>query len=351
MTGFVRWMALAGLAAFAGVALSAGAQAQGFDHEAYLQKLAADAKAKGQTEVTMYSNNSQQFGEIFSTFTEKFGIEVAVTDMFGPPLVARLDAEYGTGNIQADILMSGVSDLIVFRERGWLEPFVPDNAEGLDPGLIGPENLWFSFAVLPLGTIVNTSLVKPEDYPKNWADHVTERWQGKIGMNNPSASSGLSQGVGALLEHGVIDEEWLRSLAALKPLIAPGAVAAMQMVASGQMELAPLTSTNIFIDAKGKGAPLAFMLQEDGYAALPAPVGLAAKAPRPEAAKLLLAYFLTPECQALFTKSGQPGSMPGAPGLDWLPELEKFPRKVMTFEFLSEKYGPMLENNKKIFGN
>jgi iron(III) transport system substrate-binding protein len=350
MTRFVTSLARTGLAAVAATAFCA-ASVQAFDHEAYLQKLYADAKAKGQTEVTMYSNNSKQFGEIFASFEKKFGIKVKVTDMFGPPLVARLDAEYATGNIQADILMSGVSDLIVFKDRGWLEPFVPANAEGLDPSLIGPDNLWFSFAILPLGTIVNTDLVKPEDYPHTWADHVKPRWMGKIGMNNPSASSGLSQGVGASLEHGAISEDWLKQLAALKPIIAPGAVASMQMVASGQVELAPYVSTNIYVDAKAKGAPLAFLLQEDGYAALPAPVGLAVKAPRPEAAKLLLAYFMTPECQALFTKSGQPGVMPGAPGLDWLPELATYPRHVMSYEFLTQNYGPMLARNKQIFGN
>ena len=351
MARLLGWMAAGSIAALTGLTFGFAAQAQGFDHEAYLQKLYAAAKAKGQTEVTMYSNNSQQFGEIFGSFEKKFGIKVKATDMFGPPLVARLDADYSTGNIQADILMSGVSDLIVFRDRGWLEPFVPENAAGLDPSLIGPENLWFSFAMLPLGTIVNTNLVKPEDYPKTWADHVKPMWAGKIGMNNPSASSGLSQGVAALREHKIIDDDWLRKLAALKPLIAPGAVAAMQMVASGQMAYAPLTSTNIYIDAKNKGAPLAFMLQEDGYAALPAPTGLAVKAPRPEAAKLLLAYFMTPECQALFTKSGQPGVMPGAPGPDWLPELNKYPRAVMSVDYLSNEYGNMLANNKVIFGN
>ena len=43
------------------------------------------------------------------------------------------------------------------------------------------------------------------DYPKTNADMVTERWQGKIAMNKPQSSSGLSQGVGVLLENGVVE--------------------------------------------------------------------------------------------------------------------------------------------------
>ena len=339
------------LALFACAALVVQAQAQSFDHEAYLQKLYAEAKAKGQTQVTMYSNNSMNFKEIFAAFEKKFGIKVTVTDMFGPPLVARLDAEYSAGKPTADILMSGVSDLIVFYQRGWLEPFVPDNAKGLDPSLVGPDGRWFSFAVLPLGTIVNTNIVKPEDYPRTWADLIKPQWQGKIAMNNPSASGALSQGIAANLEHGTYDRQWLQKLAALKPLIVASAPASLQMVASGQMALAPYVSYNFFIDAKNKGAPLAFLLQQDGYAALPAPAGLAKGAQHPEAAKLLLAYFMSPECQALLTKSGQPGAMPGAPGIDALPELQKFPREIMSWQYLSDQYDSMLTANKQLFGN
>src|SRR5690606_17963589 len=114
---------------------------------------------------------------------------------------------------------------------------------------------------------------------------------------------------------------------------------------------APYISMASFFDAKAKGAPLAFLLQEDGYAALPVPAGLASKAPRAEAGKLLLAYFMTPEVQALFSKNNQPGAMPGAAFPDWLPEAANLPRDVMSYKFLAEEYGPMLARNKAIFGN
>jgi iron(III) transport system substrate-binding protein len=339
------------LTAVAFAAAFGTAQAQSFDHEAYLNKLWEDAKAKGQTEVTMYSNNSLPFKELFATFEKKYGIAVKATDMFGPPLVARLDADYSTGNIQADILMSGQSDLIVFHERGWLESWVPESASLMDPKLIGPDNHWFAFAVLPLATMVNTTLVKEEDYPKTYADFVSDRWKDKIGMNNPSASSGLSQGVGVLIENGVVDYAWEEKLAALNPLIAASSRASQDLVITGQREYAPFVSLNDYRNAKSKGAPVAWVIPTDGYPAIAAPNGLAVKAPRPEAGKLLLAWFLTPEAQALFLKSGQPGSMPGGPGPDDFPELATLPRYTMSVKWLQEEYGNMLTKNKAIYKN
>jgi iron(III) transport system substrate-binding protein len=329
--------------------LGGAAHAQDVDHEAYLNELWEAAKAKGQTEVTMYSNNSLQFGELFQTFEDKYGIEIKATDMFGPPLVARLDADYATGNVQADILMSGPSDLIVFHDRGWLENWIPENAKGIDPKLIGPDNAWISFAVLPLGTMVNTTLVDEADYPMTNDDMVTERWNGKIAMNKPHASSGLSQGVGVLVENGVIDYEYLEKLAALDPLVAASSRASMDLVITGQRELAPYISLNSFLSAKEKGAPIHLIFPSDGYAAIAAPNGLAVDAPHQEAGKLLLAWFQSPEAQALFTKSGQPGAMPDAPVPEGYPELAEYPRETMSTDWLVNEYPKMLERNTEIF--
>lgn len=350
MTRIAKWVG-PGVAAIALFALASGAHAQTFDHESYLSKLYDDAKAKGESEVTMYSNNSQNFKEIFAAFEKKYNIHVRVTDIFGPPAVARLDADYATNNIQADILMSGVSDLIVFHDRGWLEKWIPDSAKLEDPKLIGPDDTWFSFAVLPLGTVVNTTLVKKADYPLTNADHVADRWKDQITMNNPSASSGLSQGVGVLIENKVVGYDWLEKLAALNPLIGASSMAALQLAVTGQRAISPFVSLNTFLDVRSKGAPVDYVIPSDGYAAIAAPNGLAVKAPHPEAAKLLLAWFLSPEAQALFTKSGQPGAMPGAPNPDGFPELAKYKRYTMSTDWLRNEYGKMLARNKEIFKN
>jgi ABC-type Fe3+ transport system substrate-binding protein len=344
------WVTSVAVAAVAFLAIGGAAHGQSFDHDAYIAKLAAAAKAKGQTEITMYSNNTRDFGEIFETFKAKFGITVKPTDMFGPPLVARLEAEFAANGHSADIISSGVSDLIVFHRKGWLASWVPESARLADKALIGPNNEWFGFAVLPLGTIVNSQKIKAEDCPDTWAKHVDGRWAGKIAMNNPSASSGLSQGVASSLEHKGFDVEWITKLAALKPLIMPSSNASVQMAASGQAEYAPYVSFNTYKRAVAAGAPLAFCLQKDGYAALPAPASLGKGAVREEAAKLLLAWYLTPEAQALFSKSGQQAIMPGAPGLADLPEASQYPRHVMTWQYLDSEYGKMLEANKGRFG-
>jgi ABC-type Fe3+ transport system substrate-binding protein len=345
-----HWVAVTAAAAVASLAIGAGASAQSFDQNAYIAKLAADAKAKGQTEITMYSNNSKDFGELHGTFTKKFGIKIKVTDMFGPPLLARLQAEFSANGHSVDVITSGVSDLIVFHRKGWLESWIPESAKLADKSLLGPNDEWFSFAVLPLGTVVNNQKVKASDCPDTWPKHVNARWASKIAMNRPHASSGLSQGLAASLEHGAVNVNWIKKLASLKPLIAPSSNASVQMVASGQAEYAPYVSFNTFKRSVKAGAPLSYCLQKDGYSALPAPTSLAKHAQHTEAAKLLLAWYLTPEAQALFSKSGQQAIMPGAPGVDGLPQATTYPKEIMTWEYLDKHYEQMLNDNKKIFG-
>jgi len=342
-----RGLARLGLALGAATLPRAG-RAQS-DNSAYLDGLYKAAQAAGQRDVAIYASSSPDNQPLYDAFSKRFpDIRVKSSDLFGPPLEARLQAEFASSGPQADLLATGEPDLLVFKPHGWLQPFIPDTAKGIPAELIGPDNLWISYATLPLGAIVNTALVQPKDYPKTWKDLVSPAWRGKVALSNPGAINGVSQAFAAARKAGVIDQAWLEAFAANKPLITPGAVAALQMVATGQALLSPIVARTQFLNAKKQGAPLEWIIPAEGYTALPAPVALLARAPHAEAAKLLMAWMMTPEAQALFAKTGQPGVMPGAPPLD-LPAGTSTTRFILDWRYLQDNYPGLLQGFKKTF--
>jgi iron(III) transport system substrate-binding protein len=317
----------------------------------YLQQLYAKAKAAGQTEVIVYAASFADNVPLYHEFQKQFPtITVKGTDLFGPPLEARLQAEFASSGPQADLIASGEPDLLNFKSHGWLQPFVPDTAKGIPDQLIGPDKLWVGYATMPLGVILNANAVTGATVPRTWKDLASPAWRGKTVMSNPGGINGLSQGLAAALKAGAIDQAWLQAVKANKPLITPGAIAALQMVAGGQANMCPLTAYTQYRNAKQAGAPLAFVFPSEGYSALPAPFALIAKAPRADAARLLMAWFMTPPAQALLSGIGQPGTMPGAPSLAGMPPGTTTTRFILDWRYLQDHYPALLQTFKQIFG-
>jgi iron(III) transport system substrate-binding protein len=346
-----RHLATSMLAAIGGGATARAARAQqAVNAPAYLQQLYAQAKEAGQTQVIVYAASSSDNVPLYKEFQTQFpAITVKGIDLFGPPLEARLQAEFASSGPQADLLATGEPDLLNFKPHGWLQPFVPDTAIGIARTLIGPDDLWIGYATLPLGVIVNSNAVSGSALPKTWKDLASVAWRGKTTMSNPGGINGLSQGLAAALKAGVIDQAWLDLVAANKPLITPGAIAALQMVAGGQANMCPLIAYNQYVNAKKAGAPLGFVFPAEGYAALPAPFALVAKAPHTEAAKLLMAWFMTPAAQAMLSGIGQPGTMPGAPSLSNLPPGTTTTRFILDWRYLQDNYPALLQTFRKTF--
>jgi iron(III) transport system substrate-binding protein len=352
MATILRWFGTAVLAVLAFAASAQAQPASDAQTAAYLQGLYQKAQAAGQKEIFVYASSYDDNIPLYEEFHKQFPtITVKGISIFGPPLQSRLQAEFASTGPQADLIASGEPDLLNFKPHGWLQPFVPDTAKGLPEALIGPDNMWIDYASIPLGAIVNTTEVTAANMPKTWTDMVAPAWRGKTTISNPGGINGVSQALAAGMKAGVIDQAWLDQLAANKPLITPGAVAALQMVATGQAALCPIVAYTQYANAKKQGAPLAFVFPEEGLTALPAPFALVAKAPHAEAAKLLMAWIMTPPAQAILSlKIGQPGTMPGAPPMAGIPAGANPKIFILDWKYLQDKYPGLLESFKKTFG-
>jgi iron(III) transport system substrate-binding protein len=137
--------------------------------------------------------------------------------------------------------------------------------------------------------------VKPEEVPKSYADLLHPRWNGKLALETDDVpwfasvvkAMGESQGVA-----------YYRKLAANKPSMRKGHTLMAEMVAAGEIEIAIDTHVQGIARLKEKGAPIDWKPLQPAFGQ-PSSVGVAARAPHPEAGRLLADFILSREGQEI----------------------------------------------------
>lgn len=289
--------------------------------EGPLSDLYEEAEAAGEDEIVLYGPPGAYSDEFFDVFETQFpGIEVRMEYLWGADLQSRVDADYSQKKPVADLFFPSAPDFGQLSKKGYLEPYLPETAEGLGDDFI--EDEWNTPALLIYGPVYNKTRVQGDDVPSSWADIVSDRFDGSLGTSDPMVTGSAAQNLQVGLRSGVIDEEWVRREAAMKPLIFPSQSAATQAVANGQIELAVAVSYANYLLAADDGAPVGFAILEDGQYGGHTPIGLAMDAPHPSAAKLLVSWLYSEDGQAALAGFGLQGTMPDAPTPEGLEDLE-----------------------------
>jgi iron(III) transport system substrate-binding protein len=141
----------------------------------------------------------------------------------------------------------------------------------------------------------NTNLVAPNEVPKSYADLLQPRWAGKLALENDDVpwfasvvkAMGESQGLA-----------YYRRLAGQRPSMRKGHTLMAEMVAAGEIEIAIDTHVQGIARLKEKGAPIEWKPLQPAFGQ-PSSVGVAARAPHPDAARLLAEFILSREGQEI----------------------------------------------------
>lgn len=117
-------------------------------------------------------------------------IEIQYVRASNGPISARLLAE--KDNPQADAVF-GLSAIALenLRNRGLLEPYVPADADQINPKMHAKDFAWFGMNAWGGSICVNTDLLKKKGLPipQSWKDLVKPIYKGQIVMPSPLASS------------------------------------------------------------------------------------------------------------------------------------------------------------------
>ena len=254
------------------------------------------ARAKKEGAVTLYT--SMQLVDsrpLTEAFEKKYGIKVSLWRASGEKVVERAITEARGNRFDLDVIETdGAQVEIAYREKLLAPLKVPSVADV--PAEILPAHGYYAPTRLTLYVMsYNTKLVAPNEVPKTYADLLQPRWTGKLALENDDVAwfasvvkaMGESQGLG-----------YYRRLAGQRPSMRKGHTLMAEMVAAGEIEIAIDTHVQGIARLKEKGAPIDWKPLQPAFGQ-PSSVGVAARAPHPEAARLLADFILSREGQEI----------------------------------------------------
>jgi ABC-type Fe3+ transport system substrate-binding protein len=160
--------------------------------------------------------------------------------------------------------------------------------------------------------IYNTQLIPPDRVPKSFADLLKPEWKGKIASTNYQGLFGNYLGLDAMMGHDGMLSYYRRFSGQLAGLVTCGDT---DRVASGEFLIFGLDcgdhQTRL---AQRKGQPLGIIHPREGTAIYAFAPGIPLTAAHPAAARLFIAYLLTPDGQKVLwdVMGGDNAALPGS---------------------------------------
>lgn len=268
--------------------------------------------AKKEDKLTAYSFNfTGDTGlALGKAFKERYGVAVDVVTGRGAAFLERLKTEQRMGQLTADFLdlstvhvnnakVAGltisIADLPVLQEKKevWL----------LHPLGVDPEGHVVGYSPIVYTGFVNTSLVKPGEEPKAFADFLEPKWKGKILGQDPNISGTFYTVFVTALTYGMLNLDFIQGLGKQDIRMVEGGVQNARALARGEypvtIALADLNTTPFVAE----GAPIKAIALKEGAVATSIAAAIIKNGPHPNAAKLFMNWLLTQEGQSVFSKA------------------------------------------------
>ncbi|MGE5248502.1 MAG: ABC transporter substrate-binding protein [Verrucomicrobiota bacterium] len=295
---------------------------------------AADtALAKKEGKVNFYANITA-VEPIMDAFTAATGVKAVYTRVSTAKYLATVLTEFEAGKLDADVLQGPLPILQTLKEKGVLAPYRSPSAAGY-PDWARQDDTILQFGIEYVALIYNKDLVKAKDVPKSYKDLTDPKWRDKIVMPDPSSHATTITWLVGLREAKIFptDQEWmnfLKGLAANKPMFVKSFSPTPAPVESGEKLIAISMPKYIITHAP---APLDWA-RTGTLLGTPRAIAIAAKAPRPNAARLFMDYWLSKDAMKLLAdKVGEYVLAPGVyPPIDGIAKAKVVPIRELSDE-------------------
>ncbi len=316
----MRLRAIATLAACTLLARGAGAQSSLFNYSGpdRMQKIVAAAKKEGTLTIyTTFAEKDQP--TLIRPFEAKYGVKVNIWRAGTDKVLQRTLAEASAKKYDVDLIHFGSPEMEALSREKILQAVNSPVHKDLQPGSVPAHREWAATLLSVWVQAYNTQLIKKQDLPKSYQDLLDPKWKGKLGIEAKDQDWFAS--VVDVMGGGEKGLKFFRDLVA-KNGISPrtGHTLLTNMVIAGEVPLA-LTLYNYMPEqAKKKGAPIDWFALEPAVARSNA-IGIARRAPHPNAALLFYEYMLGEGQRVLV-------------GMDYVPANVKAPSPLRNVKIL-----------------
>ncbi|HZF18097.1 MAG TPA: extracellular solute-binding protein [Burkholderiales bacterium] len=259
-----------------------------------MERIAAAAKKEGTLTIyTTFAEKDQP--ALLGPFEAKYGVKVVVWRGGTDKVLQRTIAESAAKRYSVDVIHFGSPEMEALSREKILQAVVSPVHRDLQPGSVPAHREWAATLLSVWVQVYNTNLIRKQDLPKSYADLLDPRWKGKLGIEakNEDWFASVVDAMGG----GEKGLQFFRDLVARNGLSPrTGHTLLNNMVIAGEVPLALDIYNYMPEQAKKKGAPIDWFALEPAIARSNA-VGVARRAPHPNAALLFYEYMLGAEGQ------------------------------------------------------
>jgi iron(III) transport system substrate-binding protein len=261
------------------------------------------AAAKKEGKLVLYTafTGQKSTKDITDAFEKKYGIPVEVLEARASEIRERVRVEQAAGRFAADVMFTSEGQTKLYdREDKTVAP-LPDTPAraGVKKQFILPVPM-AAVMTIPYGILVNSSLVKPADEPKGWADIADPKWKGKILADDVRAAGGGY--LWYFVTYGALGEDFHHKVAANAPVFTRDQRESQRRIARGEFALyLPLTLPDALTL---KGLPVKAIIPSEGVPYVLYGNILLKNAPHPNAARLYIDFMQTREGQLVYARLG-----------------------------------------------
>jgi iron(III) transport system substrate-binding protein len=253
-------------------------------------------RAKQEATVSLYTSmqlvDSRPLAE---GFEKKYGIKVALWRASGEKVAQRVITEARGARHEVDVIETDGAQMEILHREGQLAPLRTPAMQDIPASMIPSHGSYVPTRLSLYVVAYNTKLVAPHEVPATYEDLLRPRWTGRFGLEAADVAwfAAVARAMGE--ENGIA---YFRKLAAMKPSMRQGHTLMVELVSAGEIELALDAHVQGVARLKDKGAPIEWKALAPAFGQ-PSSVGVARRAPHPNAARLLADFILSREGQEI----------------------------------------------------
>jgi iron(III) transport system substrate-binding protein len=254
---------------------------------------------------------------IAQAFEKKYGIQVDTLDFRGIESRERIRVEQAAGRHSVDVIHNAWAQETAMRDVDHtLAPHggVPNAARIKAP--FKATDHFLPIFTINYAILVNSTMVKPADEPKSWRDLTDPKWKGKILMDDPRPPGGGY--VWFFATHDKLGRAYQEKMTEQSLSLTRDFRESARRVARGEF---PVYLPYILSDYLNlKGLPVRYVIPEEGVTYATYAAAILNGAPHPNAARLLLDFYLSDEGQSIYLKEAH-GAVVDGVKVDLAPDV------------------------------
>jgi iron(III) transport system substrate-binding protein len=308
-------------------------------------KLIEAAKKEGGKAIVYTTMEPFTLDAIKAAFEKRTGLQVEFWRSGITEVLTRALSEHRAGKVIFDVIGIPGDHMRLMAKEGALMKYDSPSLKGFPKDAIDPI-LGARYRNILFGVIYNKNDIKASEAPKTLEDVVKPEYRGKLVMPHPVNHTTTTQWLASLdkIMSKARAEKFIRDLAAAKPIFVENTLPAAERVSSSETPIG-ISFPRFVLTYNKQGANLDYvrdynMLGDGHY------ISLEAKAPRPNAGKAFIDFFLDDESMKIQADIGEFVNRRGI--YPPLPDADKI-KFVQMYQFGQEDFEAKRKEYQKLF--